>query len=718
MAGMSSHYIDLSVSQPSADTLPLLVLVGDILVPIKAAKNEHIASIFDLVKLRDSRVEEYLNGLKVDHCQYSRFEPPVPKSAFLLKDNVIVTNKAQVLETQTYATVSVSTIDAVEETFQSGVPLGVVCLLIERSDDAAETRLKQVNETLFNCLTVRIGGTTWKPSDISRNDVNDMDAQITSSRGNRGSTTGRTEQQPTFRCANQQQTDGPAPNMPSDVVEMLARLSAPRRYMLNPDSAKTRMDFSKKMLGGEFGEYFTLRGGSVDSASVESELEFEYFARVTTFEQELHLDVPKKGVRRSELIAAITTSVFIAALGKMLFIIGEVVSDPDGSDRWRMLCQAIVLARVGSYLLKEKSARTFVVMAVYVTNHYIAERYFVYQPKREDRGVDILCDEYDLKKSDEGRQFLREMYNYGEEIRRIGEEFDSEKFDMLKMLTDIGKDLSSLSSRPSAEGTRTGGRSASKSALGAIAEERPFSRPDVQAAMVELGLRPDPYILLGHPSVAFVYKDTKRYYAKFLRPDRDDEFRILSFLSRFDSPRNPVVRWTAFCAVNDGMLVVLPDSGVKVTSYENLSHDLLPVAQQLLEGVAFLHEKEVAHNDLKPSNIVVDKTTGRVSIIDFNLGVLRVDQLDGRFIGTKGWTAPEVGGGEPYNPMWADVWAAGNVVSELCAECPEASGREFLVGLSKNMMSSDPKKRPSMKDTVKCIKGYVESTNCVSCEGL
>ncbi|KAI5117301.1 hypothetical protein M0805_008565 [Coniferiporia weirii] len=283
------------------------------------------------------------------------------------------------------------------------------------------------------------------------------------------------------------------------------------------------------------------------------------------------------------------------------------------------------------------------------------------------------------------------MYNYGEEIRRIEKEFDHSKFDTLKTLMEVGQSSSSWSSRRSGnrKSSNRGMPSASTSALDPVDEEV-FSRPDVQDVMVELGFRPDPYILLDHPFVAEVCRDTKRYYVKFLCPDRDGEFRILSFLSRFDTPHNPVVREIAFRAVNDGMLVVLPDGGTKVTLYENLSHDLLSVSWQLFEGVAFLHEKEVAHNDLKPSNIIVDKTTGRVSIIDFNLGVLRVDRLDGRFIGTKGWTAPEVG---------------------VLSRTIRSSHREFLKGLSKNLMSSDPKKRPSMKDAVKCIKNYIENAN-------
>jgi hypothetical protein len=57
-------------------------------------------------------------------------------------------------------------------------------------------------------------------------------------------------------------------------------------------------------------------------------------------------------------------------------IICEVVSKYDESDRYRMLLQAVVAARVAKYLLKDTSD-TFVVMAIYITKEFAAERYLV-----------------------------------------------------------------------------------------------------------------------------------------------------------------------------------------------------------------------------------------------------------------------------------------------------------------------------------------------------
>ena len=62
-------------------------------------------------------------------------------------------------------------------------------------------------------------------------------------------------------------------------------------------------------------------------------------------------------------------------------LIGEVISHDNEKDRWRMLCQAIALVRLGNQLTLQRAASTFVVMAVYVNNKFRADRYLLYMTK-------------------------------------------------------------------------------------------------------------------------------------------------------------------------------------------------------------------------------------------------------------------------------------------------------------------------------------------------
>ena len=59
------------------------------------------------------------------------------------------------------------------------------------------------------------------------------------------------------------------------------------------------------------------------------------------------------------------------------YIIGEVVSKKSETDRARMLLQAAAAARVGRFL-QVNGQKPFVLLAVYVTNELIAERYLVW----------------------------------------------------------------------------------------------------------------------------------------------------------------------------------------------------------------------------------------------------------------------------------------------------------------------------------------------------
>ena len=68
-------------------------------------------------------------------------------------------------------------------------------------------------------------------------------------------------------------------------------------------------------------------------------------------------------------------------------MIGEVASDPAERDRWRMLCQAVAAVRLANQLMQPAKKTTFVIMAVYVTDALIAERYLLYLKQRGDRHV-------------------------------------------------------------------------------------------------------------------------------------------------------------------------------------------------------------------------------------------------------------------------------------------------------------------------------------------
>ncbi|KDQ18916.1 hypothetical protein BOTBODRAFT_170902 [Botryobasidium botryosum FD-172 SS1] len=132
-------------------------------------------------------------------------------------------------------------------------------------------------------------------------------------------------------------------------------------------------------------------------------------------------------------------------------------------------------------------------------------------------------------------------------------------------------------------------------------------------------------------------------------------------------------------------------------------------AKQLLEGVAFLHAHRLAHRDLKPDNIVVDHTTGRLFVIDYGLAawVDAEDDLVSGYVGTEGWTAPEVGEdngrGErrSYSAFRADAWTCGRVLKRLAFMSEEKDDADSaqpaqLRAVYEYLLQEEPTHRPSV----------------------
>ena len=98
---------------------------------------------------------------------------------------------------------------------------------------------------------------------------------------------------------------------------------------------------------------------------------------------------------------------------------------------------------------------------------------------------------------------------------------------------------------------------------------------------------------------------------------------------------------------------------------------------QLLDAVAYAHERDVTHRDLKPDNVFVNRD-GAVKLADF--GIAQVGQAGppltcpGTMLGTPAYMAPEQIRGEEVD-VRCDVFALGVIAFEcLTAENPFGSG--------------------------------------------
>ena len=77
--------------------------------------------------------------------------------------------------------------------------------------------------------------------------------------------------------------------------------------------------------------------------------------------------------------------------------------------------------------------------------------------------------------------------------------------------------------------------------------------------------------------------------------------------------------------------------------------------KQIVAGVKYLHEQNLAHRDLKLENMLLDKD-GTVKLIDFGTVASGRSIRTGEF-GTRPYIAPELFSASHYDPQAADVWS-------------------------------------------------------------
>ncbi|KAF5389579.1 hypothetical protein D9757_004101 [Collybiopsis confluens] len=167
----------------------------------------------------------------------------------------------------------------------------------------------------------------------------------------------------------------------------------------------------------------------------------------------------------------------------------------------------------------------------------------------------------------------------------------------------------------------------------------------------------------------------------------------------------------------------------ELSSHAVQSSQLVAICSDIASGVIFLHENLIAHLDLKPDNLVMERDLAggvQIRIIDFSVSVMlsSKDQQQSTYQGTEGYMAPEVaeckGNTKLYSPFKADLFSCGQVFLFLAWWITERTPFKKVFDWGNKLIARDPCLRPDLvhlpglMDTVDLIPFYRESSSAAS----
>ncbi len=111
----------------------------------------------------------------------------------------------------------------------------------------------------------------------------------------------------------------------------------------------------------------------------------------------------------------------------------------------------------------------------------------------------------------------------------------------------------------------------------------------------------------------------------------------------------------------------------------------------VLEGLEYLHSRNVVHRDVKLANVLLDDNH-KTKLCDFGVAACTEEGERWTLCGTPNYVAPEIVNGETAHGTAVDLWSVGCLAHALLAGCPapvQAKARAALGGKKRSVDGGD-----------------------------
>ncbi|KAI8981903.1 kinase-like domain-containing protein, partial [Mycotypha africana] len=177
--------------------------------------------------------------------------------------------------------------------------------------------------------------------------------------------------------------------------------------------------------------------------------------------------------------------------------------------------------------------------------------------------------------------------------------------------------------------------------------------------------------------------------------DIQDTLQEASLLSSLMHPN--IVKYEGFIKTHEHLNIVLEyvENGSLLHSLKQYGHALpehlvARYCYDILQGLVYLHEKDVVHCDLKAANILTTKS-GDVKLSDFGVSLnLKLKKQEDNIVpGTPFWMAPEVIELKGAS-VKSDIWSLGCTLIELCTGKPPYADLLTMTAMFKIVEDESP----------------------------